>query len=105
MTSDLEKPQDVFSDEEHGRETTPWEALMAGANPMATNSALTLKHLEEAENQLFCTPEKMKFDILDILSKNACVFEGKPRAYCILFQMIKTLKPTPFETAKIRSTN
>lgn len=76
MSSDLaEKPQDFFFDEHDGIPINSWEEFVAGGNPMITNSGLTLRHLEEAEERLFCSPEKMKFDILDILGRNASVFK------------------------------
>jgi hypothetical protein len=76
MTSDLdEKPRGFSIDEQDEPPINPWQEFVAGGNPMTTNSGLTIRHLEEAEERLFCTPEKMKFDILDILSRKASVFK------------------------------
>jgi len=72
MAFDLdEKPQILSLDGEEAPQLETWAELVAGANPMTTNADLYVRQLEEAQPRLFCSPDKMKFDILDILGRLA----------------------------------
>jgi hypothetical protein len=70
MDSDLdEKPHDFQFEAEQQPLTKLWRELVVGGNPMTHDPALYLRHLDEAQSRLFCSREKMKFDILDILGR------------------------------------
>lgn len=64
-----EKSLDVSFEGQHATSVNSWEEFLAAGNPITLNSNLILRHLVEAEERLFCTPEKMKFDFLDIFGE------------------------------------
>jgi hypothetical protein len=68
MSLDLDEKLQLEDELEESLEAM-WTQYVRRGNPMTTNVESVSRRLEELSPKLFCQPEKMQFDFLDVSSK------------------------------------
>lgn len=68
MSLDLDEKLQLEDEMEESLEAM-WTQYVRRGNPMTTNVESVSRRLEELSPKLFCQPEKMQFDFLDVSSK------------------------------------